>query len=99
MSMTDKRKGRPQQDGPSLTDVSDVRSKVQRPGRTRPKARASVYQPDPDRAWWHMAYACPRCKRWHFGKQSLPIEDGPRVARCGRKVHLVVSRTYPKAAK
>ena len=69
----------------------------QAPQRRRwlPIASASLYEPDATRSWWWLSIRCPHCGSVHLGRvreeQDAP---GPRRASCGRRVLVVVRRTY-----
>lgn len=63
--------------------------------RKPPVAFASVYAPDDSRAWWHLAFRCPACEGWHFGRTRDESKvTGPRRTRCGRTVIVKAARTY-----
>lgn len=39
-------------------------------------------------------YSCTACGGQHFGRSRTELQDGPRRARCGAVVWLVIARTY-----
>lgn len=60
-----------------------------------PVAHASLYAPADRRTWWWYAMHCPHCGAGHFGRART--EDGVTGVRrtgCGRRVVIVVARTY-----
>ena len=64
-------------------------------GNHAPAVFASIYAPDDTRALWHLAFRCPHCNGWHFGRTRDEAKvTGPRRARCGRLVVVVAARTY-----
>lgn len=62
--------------------------------RRTPKAFASQFGPDGLRLFFWVTYRCPHCSASHFGRSPNRITTGPRRSRCGRKILLVVTRTY-----
>ena len=83
--------------GASEESVTDAQGKTQNPRRRRwaPIASASLYEPDATRTWWWLSIRCPWCGCVHLGRfrqeQDAP---GPRRASCGRRILVVVRRTY-----
>lgn len=60
-----------------------------------PSAFASQFAPDGSgRTCWWIAYRCPWCEASHLGRSPYQIETGIRRSRCGRRVWLVIARTY-----
>ncbi len=60
-----------------------------------PSAFASLFPPDgAGRKQWWVAYRCPHCEASHLGRSRERIQDGLRRSRCGRRIWLVISRTY-----
>jgi hypothetical protein len=84
------RRGRQSQqiDGQTVLDFA---------GRT-PAAYASQHGPDGHRKQWWVSYSCPHCSRSHFGRSPERISDGVRLSRCGRKIWLLIMRTYASEA-
>lgn len=69
-----------------------VESSVQR----YPVAFASAFAPAGRRSMWAYTLRCPHCGAGHFGRARS--QDGVRGLRrtgCGRRVVVVVARTYP----
>jgi hypothetical protein len=75
-----------------VTDDQD--SKRRAPRRSRPLAFASMAAPGPGRDWYHIMYPCTACGHTHFGRSPVELTTGPRRARCGRLVYLVIARVY-----
>lgn len=65
----------------------------EKPGRL-PTAYGSVYGPCPGRSWFAISYRCPGCGGTHFGRSREAVASGPRRARCGRMLWLVVARVH-----
>jgi hypothetical protein len=63
-------------------------------GHRLPVAFASQAAPCAGRTQWHVMYACGSCGGTHFGRSPVELTTGKRLARCGRLVGLVISRTY-----
>ncbi|MEV4245250.1 hypothetical protein AB0J63_17770 [Streptosporangium canum] len=62
--------------------------------RSTPTAYASQYSPAGRRHQWWITYTCPWGCGSHFGRSRTEIKSGVRHAGCGRKIRLVVARTY-----
>ncbi len=62
--------------------------------RGLPVAHASQAAPCAGRTQWHVMYQCTACGGTHFGRSAVELSTGKRLARCGRLVWLVISRTY-----
>jgi hypothetical protein len=77
-----------------LTDATG-----KKPGETRglalPVAFASQAEPCAGRELWHAMYKCGACGGTHFARSREQLVTGKRRARCGRRVWLVIPRTYP----
>ncbi|MFC4054654.1 hypothetical protein ACFOY4_33610 [Actinomadura syzygii] len=60
-----------------------------------PVAHVSVYAPAGRRRWWWYAMRCPHCGAGHFGRaRSQDGVKGTRRTGCGRRVWVIVARTY-----
>lgn len=60
-----------------------------------PSAFASQFPPDGKaRGCWWIAYRCPHCEASHLGRSPHRIETGLRRSRCGKRIWLVIARTY-----
>jgi hypothetical protein len=64
-------------------------------GRVLSLAFASQAEPSAGRTTWHIMYACHACGGTHFGRSREQLVTGKRLARCGRRVWLIISRNYP----
>jgi hypothetical protein len=65
-----------------------------RRGRALPLAFASQAEPCAGRTMWHAMYRCGACGGTHFARSQEELVTGKRLARCGRVIWLVISRTY-----
>ena len=64
-------------------------------GRRPPVASASLYEPANARTLWWISLRCPWCGAVHLHRvREEHLAAGPRRAGCGRKVWVVVRRTY-----
>jgi hypothetical protein len=61
---------------------------------SRPVAFASQAAPCAGRTRWAVMYSCGACGGTHFGRSRVELTTGKRLARCGRVVWLIISRTY-----
>lgn len=67
-----------------------------------PVAHVSLYAPHKGRRTWWFAFKCPACGFGHQGNLTKATDEdsahravmGVRRARCGKRVWLVVARTY-----
>jgi hypothetical protein len=60
-----------------------------------PAASASLYEPAAGRTWWWLSIRCPHCGSVHLGRVRQEDEaPGPRRTGCGRRVWVIVRRTY-----
>ena len=57
-------------------------------------AFASQAAPCAGRTQWALIYQCHACGGTHLGRSPVEVTTGKRLARCGRVVWLVISRTY-----
>lgn len=78
----------------TIADLSNLTSRTRRTRRA-PKAFASQFSPDDSRLYHWVTYRCPHCGASHFGRSPNRIESGIRRSRCGRKIWLIIARTYP----
>ena len=83
---------------PSVTDNPAADLVLAAGGRVRagrdnglPIAAGATYRPCPGRRLWAVSYHCPGCGGVHLGRSEEPVASGPRRARCGRMVWLVVA--------
>jgi hypothetical protein len=83
----------PQEVSSSVTDPP-AQGQTTRGTRRYPAAFASLFPPDQRRRRWGISYRCPHCSNYHYGLSWGPHVGGIRTARCGRKIWLVVARTY-----
>jgi hypothetical protein len=69
-----------------------------RQGRRRhryPVASASLYEPSCERTWWWISLRCPLCGSVHLHRVRHEEDaDGVRRTGCGRRVFVVIRRTY-----
>lgn len=58
-------------------------------------AFASAWAPSAGRRQWLAVYRCPRCGGGHAARAAtLTAITGGRRGRCGRRVWVVIARTY-----
>jgi hypothetical protein len=77
------------------TTADAVSAAVPARRRQLPVASASLYEPAAGRTWWWLSMRCPHCGSVHLGRVRAEADaPGPRRAGCGRKVFVVVRRTY-----
>lgn len=63
--------------------------------RRLPLASASLYAPCAGRNWWWLSIRCPACCAVHLGRvREEDQAPGPRRAACGKRIHVIVRRTY-----
>lgn len=78
------------------TNTNSVRHSIGgvTPMQRHPVAYASQFGPDGSRTQWWITYPCPHCGSSHFGRSREQITNGVRFSRCGRRIWLVIARTY-----
>ena len=60
-----------------------------------PIASASLYAPSCERTWWWISLRCPLCGSVHLHRVRHEEDaDGVRRTGCGRRVFVVIRRTY-----
>ena len=60
-----------------------------------PIASASLYAPSCERTWWWISLRCPLCGSVHLHRvRNEEDADGVRRTGCGRRVFVVIRRTY-----
>jgi hypothetical protein len=63
--------------------------------RQLPIASASLYAPSAGRSQWWLSIRCPHCDGIHLGRVHEEHQaPGPRRAACGRRICVVVRKTY-----
>lgn len=90
------------EDGPSVGSAEAVEDEqaggrvVGASVRRHPIAHASLFAPAGRRTMWWLTIRCPHCGRGHFSRLRSPENaQGVRRTGCGRRVRIVVARTYP----
>ena len=92
--MTHHEKGRPGRRGGLKDEQADGRFVAAR--LRHPVAHASLFAPAGRRTRWWLTILCPHCGGAHFSRLRDPEDaDGVRRVGCGRRVWIVVARTYP----
>lgn len=79
------------------TYTESVRHAVERvtPMRRYPVAYVSLYAPAGRRTRWWAAYVCAHCGAGHFARLSNEADAaGVRRSGCGKRIWIVVARTY-----